>query len=602
MEGVDLERLQEQLLDKDQDRRAIAIVELEQRWKEIGSAKAISLLKAALDDDTTSQDNRQLIIGGLARIGSETQAEAEVISILTEAMNQATESRLDALVALAKIGEKPQAQAEVIPTLIQAAESKDEELRYYAVNALGIMQHPDAMEFLADQVQTDIIQILDGPLAFGNRIVLSDGSSGTATPKMALSGRNVYVTWDAAGGAAAEVYFTRSNNSGASFESAINLSGTSAPSEYPAIAASGNNVYVVWRDEFAREGDIFFARSNNNGASFFQRVNLSNSPGLSSRDPQIAADGNFVYVVWVEDLEGRGQDILFRASADNGATFGEIVNLSETVEYSVVDGFPQPHYWPAASSKPAVATVGGNVYVVWVNPIGEFRRVREIEIEMVRSYHAIVCRTSADGGASFDAPIILSRSPSAWGRPLVAAKGDNVYVVWSDVLDIGGNEDILLAASRDRGARFDDAVNLSNTEARSLFPRPAASDDSVYVVWQEDVGGNEDVLFRASSNRGVSFGALVNLSDNDEDSVSPSISASGNYVYVAWMQMGGQQSDILLRSSTKSGGAFGVAINISDVPDHGSSNGPSVIGDGSNVYTVWQDHAYGAIFRKGSRR
>jgi hypothetical protein len=267
-------------------------------------------------------------------------------------------------------------------------------------------------------------------------------------------------------------------------------------------------------------------------------------------------------VVWAENVPTAVTSILFRASADRGATFGDIVNLSQ-----------EEH-----AAKPAIAAVGQDVYVVWV------------------SGTSIVCRTSADGGASFDAPIILSSSAPTWSSSQIAAEGDNAYVVWPDSLEIPqGNEDILFAGSRDRGATFEDPVNLSNSAARSYFPRLDAFGNSVYVVWHEDVGGDEDILFRGSSNRGVSFEGVVNLSDNDEVSEYPRISASGNYVYVAWLQGDGHP---LLRSSTESGRSFGDAIRISD---H-LAGAASIVGHGSNVYTAFVDFGLGGIlFRKGSR-
>ena len=79
----------------------------------------------------------------------------------------------------------------------------------------------------------------------------------------------------------------------------INLSNNTGDSRDPQIAASGNNVYVTWEDDDTPAGnnDIFFRASNNNGTSFGPPINLSNNTGFSF-DPQIAASGNNVYVTW----------------------------------------------------------------------------------------------------------------------------------------------------------------------------------------------------------------------------------------------------------------------------------------------------------------
>ena len=52
-------------------------------------------------------------------------------------------------------------------------------------------------------------------------------------------------------------------------------------------------MYVVWSED----GDVFFKRSTNNGASFGDTINLSDDNHFSHL-PQIAVTGNNVYIVW----------------------------------------------------------------------------------------------------------------------------------------------------------------------------------------------------------------------------------------------------------------------------------------------------------------
>ncbi|MBA2267643.1 MAG: hypothetical protein H0W19_04820, partial [Nitrosopumilus sp.] len=77
----------------------------------------------------------------------------------------------------------------------------------------------------------------------------------------------------------------------------------------PQIAVSGNNVFVVWRDDSTGKGEINFKKSVNNGENFTFTKKLSNNEGMSS-DPQIAASGNNVYVAWRDETTGNG-DIYF---------------------------------------------------------------------------------------------------------------------------------------------------------------------------------------------------------------------------------------------------------------------------------------------------
>ena len=164
-----------------------------------------------------------------------------------------------------------------------------------------------------------------------------------------------------------------------------------------------------------------------------------------------------------------------------------------------------------------------------------------------------------------------------------------------------GNEDILFRASTNGGARFADAINLSNTPARSWRGDIEASGNGVHVAWIDEVGGDKDILLRTSGDQGARFSPAVNLSDNGRDSTNPSVSAAGRYIYVAWQQRTSGHYTIRLRWSNDTGGAFGEGVEISNFGTRGSSHAPTVIGIGNHVYAAWQDHGLGAMYRKGAR-
>src|SRR5688572_18425878 len=139
----------------------------------------------------------------------------------------------------------------------------------------------------------------------------------------------------------------------------FNISNNPGDSIYPAIAASGNNTYVVWQDDNFGEGvsydrknyDILFARSVDGGKSFQNITNLSNSTAISER-PTIVAYDNNVYVIWVENgLNER--NILFRKSTDGGNTFDQTIHMGSS-GHAKVPVLPK-----------AMDAFGDNVYVVW---------------------------------------------------------------------------------------------------------------------------------------------------------------------------------------------------------------------------------------------
>src|SRR5215211_5920340 len=95
------------------------------------------------------------------------------------------------------------------------------------------------------------------------------------------------------------------------------------------IAASGDNVYVTWWDNKTGNWEVFFARSIDNGETFDNAINLSNAMGRSE-DSNIAASGDNVYVTWWDNKTGT-REVYFRASTDNGETFGNTIMLNSTI-------------------------------------------------------------------------------------------------------------------------------------------------------------------------------------------------------------------------------------------------------------------------------
>lgn len=75
-----------------------------------------------------------------------------------------------------------------------------------------------------------------------------------------------------------------------SFDPSITLSHTGHFGP-PAVAATGNHVYVVWEENPPGSPEIWYRRSTNGGANFGGTVNLSNTAQRATR-PAIAASNN----------------------------------------------------------------------------------------------------------------------------------------------------------------------------------------------------------------------------------------------------------------------------------------------------------------------
>ena len=175
-------------------------------------------------------------------------------------------------------------------------------------------------------------QNFDAPINISNTPGFSFGSPfGTL---IAAIGDNVYSTWqDFIFNSNFEIFFAASNDNGQNFDAPINISKTPETSDFPQIAAVGDNVYVIWKEDTSTNNtntEIFFAASNDNGTTFNAPINISNNIGISEL-ARIAAVGDNVYVTWHDNTFAITGDyeILFAVSNNNGTTFNAPLNISK---------------------------------------------------------------------------------------------------------------------------------------------------------------------------------------------------------------------------------------------------------------------------------
>jgi hypothetical protein len=350
-------------------------------------------------------------------------------------------------------------------------------------------------------------------LAFGqwqpDRRLTNDGANSITSPNnawcVAAAGDNVHVVWTDHRDGSEQIYYKRSTDGGANWPSSdTRLTNNAATSNIPSVAAAGDAVHVVWYDD--RNGtsnlEIYYKRSTDGGASWpGGDTRLTNAAGFSV-NPSVAAAGAVVHVVWRDDRDGNNE-IYYKRSTDGGTTWGGDFRFTNDT---------------AASQYPSVAVAGDTVHVVW-----DDRRAGNYEI-----YH----KRSTDGGATWGSDNRLTNDAATSSYSSVAAAGDAVHVVWSDLRD--GHWEVYYKHSTDGGTTWSADLRLTNDAAASTYPSVAAAGPVVHVVWWDGRDGNEEIYDKRSTDGGAAWGSDTRLTNDLASSRWSSVAVAGPAVHVVW--------------------------------------------------------------------
>ena len=123
------------------------------------------------------------------------------------------------------------------------------------------------------------------------------------------------------------------------------------------------------------------------------------------------------------------------------------------------------------------------------------------------------------------------------------------------------------------------AVGAGGIERRCPCPKapPAITGNNVYVAWWTNKTGNNEVMFRVSTDAGKTFGDKINLSNTTKaESTDVEIDSDANSVVVTWWETN-QTSDVpVMRISNDNGKTFGPVLILSDKGPIGSGEAKPV--------------------------
>ena len=345
----------------------------------------------------------------------------------------------------------------------------------------------------------------------------------------------------------------------------------------PAVAISGNSVYVVWSDHRDGNDEIYFKKSSDGGITWGPDVRLTNTSKASDCPDITVSPNGHIHVVWRESHgtgpQGQPHQIHYMRSEDGGNTWMDVKQLTA-----------YPASYAYTYCIPAICSDSQRLYLVWHDN-------RE------GGWHNPYYKISTDDGATWSADARLSNERISSHLPSVASDGaGGVHVVFSSNNGATTNSRIYYKRSLDWGSTWDTDVRLCTGDGSSISPSVAVDGNNVHVIWMSDKTGCYELYYRKSSDRGTTWGPEVQLTEIDGNSSCTSgynkaIAVTGEKVRVVWMDQRDGNWEIYYKESTDGGATWSDDVRLTDDP--AISYCPDIAATTDEIHVVWQDERDG---------
>jgi hypothetical protein len=302
---------------------------------------------------------------------------------------------------------------------------------------------------------------------------------------LCASGDSVYAAFIDSRTGKFKVYFTRSLDAGATWDTAVCLSGDTGNIWSPALAVSGAAVHVSWPT--STDMVMMYRRSTDAGATWSAAESLVVTTA-SLGDDCLAADGNNIGLAWGDTRDGNyNGEVYLKRSSDGGATWGPDTRLT---------------FRPDTIDKEPCLAIAGNVWhLVWTQ--------EDWAAYHMRAYYM----RSTDGGASWLARSPLTLDTTSQSQPMVAAVGSDVHVCWVDGRP--GGFGIYYRRSTDNGATWNAERCLTDTTYGPDYPCIAAAGGNVHAAFRVLSAGHLFIAYCGSTDNGQTWSAETVLTTAD---------------------------------------------------------------------------------------
>jgi hypothetical protein len=369
---------------------------------------------------------------------------------------------------------------------------------------------------------------------------------------IAVNGQSVHLTWSDRRDGAGEVFYKRSLDGGMTWSDDLRL--TEDDGEFSGratIALWNNEIHLVWMDRRDGNNELYYKRSVNNGATWEDDVRLTNNASISEY-PSLAINFQTLHLVWNDDRHG-ANEIYYKRSLNGGLSWGADTRLTNNA---------------GDSYKASVAVSDMTVHVAWE--------------DLRNGTSEIFYKKSIDNGMMWGNEVKLSNSVSDCYTPCISANGPVTFLSWDDNRSSG--TEIYTRRSTDYGDTWAAEFNMTNTLPTSYDASHVFSGTFMFLVWNEEVGGDLEIHSRFSTDAGLTWNPTRPLTTAPGDSYQPFVGVGGPIVHVVWRDDRDGNSEIYYKRNPN-GNPFDHMNQLAYAHPLGSANKDVAFAITSDIYS-----------------
>jgi hypothetical protein len=262
------------------------------------------------------------------------------------------------------------------------------------------------------------------------------------------------------------------------------ISGYSDPDrlirKQPAVEVYGDMVFVTWSDNRTGNDEVYFISSMDNGQTFGDTIQLSQS-GVAAIQPDVDADNSGLNVIWIDNRSGVW-GCYFRRSTDYGATWEDERLLLSNIPESETRVRAIMMWDPVVFSEQGRTMVAINAHRYWV-----------------------ASTTTTNGGNSWSLGVVESRSFFPTNLS-VCSQALDMGFSWSDQsqgLYAMANWEIFYNSVPRSGNGRSGSNRLTTNTSYSIQPSLDSNRGSnLGLAWADNLDSSFQLFFRQSVDGG----------------------------------------------------------------------------------------------------